>query len=132
MPTAGLLYISERKLLLAFSKNKQAYYLPGGKVDSGETAITALIREIKEELNVELSEKDLSYHTHITAPAFGEPEPVQMQQDCFLCNKRIQPSSSAEIEAIKFFDHQTYLREPVQVPGVITAFETLKQQNLVD
>jgi len=32
MQTAGLVVIKNRKLLLAFSNNKQAYYLPGGKV----------------------------------------------------------------------------------------------------
>jgi len=34
--TAGLVVIKEGKLLLAFSSNKNAWYLPGGKIDSGE------------------------------------------------------------------------------------------------
>ena len=98
MRTAGLLYIKDRKLLLAFSKNKRAYYLPGGKVDPNEDTISALIREIKEELNVELNSSDLHYHTHIRSLAYGEREPIEMQQDCFLCTTPIQPSSSGEIE----------------------------------
>jgi 8-oxo-dGTP pyrophosphatase MutT (NUDIX family) len=132
MPTAGLIYISERKLLLAFSKNKQAFYLPGGKVDKNETSATVLIREIKEELNVHLYENDLQFHSHITAPAFGEPEVIIMQQDCFICTKKIGPSAAKEIEKIGFFDHQTYLQQPVQVPGVLTVFKILQEQNLVD
>jgi hypothetical protein len=31
LQTAGLVVIKNRKLLLAFSKNKQAFYLPGAK-----------------------------------------------------------------------------------------------------
>src|SRR5204863_278305 len=33
LPCAGLIYIEDKKLLLAFSKNKQCFYLPGGKLD---------------------------------------------------------------------------------------------------
>ena len=47
--------IKNRKLLLAFSKNKKAWYLPGGKMDDGENTRSALIREIKEELNVHVN-----------------------------------------------------------------------------
>ncbi|HEY0432482.1 MAG TPA: NUDIX domain-containing protein [Chitinophagaceae bacterium] len=42
--TAGLLHIKDRRLLLAFSTNKQCFYLPGGKLDAGETPATALVR----------------------------------------------------------------------------------------
>ena len=49
---AGLIVLKNRKLLLAFSNNKKAFYLPGGKVDANETSLQALQREIKEELNI--------------------------------------------------------------------------------
>ena len=65
--TAGLLLIQNRKLLLAFSNNKQCFYLPGGKIDDGETASGALCREIAEELNIKLEENELTYYTHISA-----------------------------------------------------------------
>ena len=57
--TAGLIAIKDKKLLLAFSKNKQCFYLPGGKVDDTETAKQALCREIEEELNVHITEAGL-------------------------------------------------------------------------
>ena len=57
LQTAGLVVIKNRKLLLAFSKNKQAWYLPGGKTDLGETAQDALLREIKEELDIDAIEQ---------------------------------------------------------------------------
>ncbi len=57
--TAGLVIVKNRKLLLAFSKNKKAWYLPGGKPDDGETTRHALVREIKEELNIDINTDDL-------------------------------------------------------------------------
>jgi len=45
MTTAGLVVVKDRKLLLAFSNNKKAFYLPGGKTDEGETTREALLRE---------------------------------------------------------------------------------------
>jgi 8-oxo-dGTP pyrophosphatase MutT (NUDIX family) len=59
--TAGLVAIKNRKLLLALSKNKRAWYLPGGKIDDGETTPLALIREIKEELNILLEKEKLKF-----------------------------------------------------------------------
>lgn len=55
LPTAGLIVIENNKLLLAYSKNKKAWYLPGGKIDSGENSLKALQREIEEELNIILN-----------------------------------------------------------------------------
>ena len=85
--TAGLLIIKERRLLLAYSTNKQCFYLPGGKVDAGETPEQALCREIREELNIDLIPTDLSYFTHISAPAYGETPGIIMEQDCYFLKK---------------------------------------------
>src|SRR5882762_6837940 len=102
--TAGLVVIKDRKLLLAFSNNKQAFYLPGGKTDEGETTLTALVREIREELNVELDPAAARFYTHITAPAFGERSGIIMEQDCFLYDLQVSPAPAAEIGSLHYFD----------------------------
>ena len=84
LTTAGLIVIKDRKLLLAFSNNKQAFYLPGGKTDQGESTENALRREVSEELDITLDPEKIHYYTHITAPAFGELDGIIMEQDCFL------------------------------------------------
>jgi 8-oxo-dGTP pyrophosphatase MutT (NUDIX family) len=132
LPTAGLLIIKNRKLLLAYSKNKQCFYLPGGKIDDGESAMQALCREIEEELNVQLIESDLDYYTHITASAYGENNGVIMEQDCFLLNKRVEPKASAEIGELRFFALKEYLAEINTAPGAVMILEKLKGDNLVD
>ena len=61
---AALIVNQQNELLLtvrAFEPNKGMLDLPGGFVDPGETVETTLIREIKEELNLDITE--LSYFT---------------------------------------------------------------------
>ncbi|HFK5529114.1 TPA: NUDIX domain-containing protein [Elizabethkingia anophelis] len=128
--TAGLITLKDKKLLLAFSKNKQAWYLPGGKIDAGESSEEALIREIHEELNLTLKAEELNFFAHISAPAYGEDN-LLMEQDCFLVhlNKTIHPS--AEIEAVKYFSLEEYKKENIQVIGVLMAFAELKKRQLI-
>ena len=129
---AGLIAVKNRKLLLAFSKNKQAYYLPGGKVDADETAVKALIREVKEELNIILHENDLQFYCHITAAAFGEANGLIMEQDCFMCELKEAPKPTAEISKVEYFDEATYKEQEHLVPGVMMAFEQLRKDKFID
>jgi 8-oxo-dGTP pyrophosphatase MutT (NUDIX family) len=129
---SALLIIKDKKLLLAYSKNKQCFYLPGGKIDEGETPLQGLCREIEEELNVLLNEDEHSYYTHITAPAFGEINGVIMEQDCFLLNKTVEPIPSAEIGDLKYFSLEEYLLQPETAPGVVMVLEKLKADNFID
>lgn len=132
LATAGLLLIKERKLLLAYSKNKECYYLPGGKIDAGETAKQALCREIAEELNMKLREEELEFYTHITAPAYGEQDGIIMEQDCFFTSSVAEPVASAEIGALHYFTLAEYLQQAVTAPGAVMILELLKREGRVD
>jgi 8-oxo-dGTP pyrophosphatase MutT (NUDIX family) len=132
LATAGLLVIQNRKLLLAYSINKACFYLPGGKIDAGETAEEGLCREIAEELNVQLSVNDITYYCHITAPAYGEPSGIIMEQDCFFISKSISPSATAEIGELKYFSFEEYLHQNNTAPGAVMIMEKLKKDNLID
>jgi 8-oxo-dGTP pyrophosphatase MutT (NUDIX family) len=132
LPCAGLLLLKDRKLLLAFSRNKQCFYLPGGKIDAGETPVQALCREIREELNIPIDEKELRFYTHITAPAYGEEKGVIMEQECFILDRQVVPQASAEIEEIRFFTVDEYRKEARIAPGALMVLEQLKEGNLVD
>jgi len=130
--TAGLIVIKNRKLLLAFSKNKKAWYLPGGKTDNGETTRDGLLREINEELDIQLEPGELKYYTHISVQAFGELENTMMEQDCFLYPLTQAPNPCAEIEALNYFNSLDYSLEPAQVPGVVMVMKQLKKDDLID
>lgn len=132
LPTAGALIIRDRKLLLAFSNNKQCYYLPGGKIDAGETADEALCRELAEELSIDVLPAELKFYTHISVPAFGEQNGVMMEQDCFFINKNITPVASAEIGGIAYFSFEEYLQQQNKAPGAIRILQQLKTEGLID
>ena len=44
--------ISDNKILAMHDERSPYYYLPGGRVQMGETAESAVIREVEEELNI--------------------------------------------------------------------------------
>ena len=132
LPTAGLLVVRDRKLLLAFSRNKQCFYLPGGKVEGNETAASALCREIAEEMNLHLQESDLSYYTHITAHAYGEDEGVVMEQDCFFVRGEVSPQPGAEIGELRYFTLAEYLLQERRAPGAILILQKLNEEDLID
>jgi len=132
LTTAGLIVIKDRKLLLAFSNNKQAFYLPGGKADQGESTENALQREVSEELNVTLDPERIRFYTHITAPAFGELNGIIMEQDCFLYDLHQQPTASAEIGDLRYFNTHSYRDQPQQVPGVVMVMHQLQADGLID
>lgn len=131
IPTGGLIVIKDNKLLLAYSNNKKAWYLPGGKIDLGESSIQCLYREIQEELRLVLNPEYLKFYCHISAPAYGEAQDVIMEQDCYLyeLNEELRPDN--EIGAVKYFDYETYLLESAQVIGVLRIFDKLKTDNLL-
>ena len=131
LPCAGLIYIENKKLLLAYSNNKQCFYLPGGKIDYTESAKRALCREVFEEMNVQINESDLKFYTHITAPAFGEQEGTVMEQDCFLLLQIISPTAAAEIAALKYFSLEKYKCETNIAPGVVIVMEQLKKDGFI-
>lgn len=132
LKTVGLLSVQQRKLLLAYSRNKECFYLPGGKVDAGESATQALCREIAEELNVSMKEEELVYYTHISAPAFGEKEGIVMEQDCYWLHRDIIPEPAAEIGEVRFFSVADYRQQKAQAPGVIIILDKLQQEGFID
>jgi len=131
LATAGLVVVKKNKLLLAYSKNKNAWYLPGGKIDNGEDSVSCLKREVLEELNIDLDMNRLDYYCHISAPAYGEFSNIIMEQDCFLyeLNEKIEPGN--EIEKVKFFDKKMYQSESAQVAGVLQIFEILTNDQIL-
>jgi 8-oxo-dGTP pyrophosphatase MutT (NUDIX family) len=130
--TAGLVVVRGGKLLLAYSRRKKAWYLPGGKLAATETAQQALEREVFEELSIRLAAERLRFYTHISAPAYGESKGVQMEQDCFLYGLKEEPVPAAEISEIRYFSMAEYLRQPVRVPGVLMILQHLLLDGYLD
>lgn len=128
--TAGLVLLKDGRVLLASNRNKNAFYLPGGKLEQGETSLEALVREIEEELALRLIPERLRFLFHITALAFGASDTI-MEQDCFTYESAdFTFKPSAEIEKIKWFSESEYLSQPVLVPGILKLFDYLNTYTL--
>lgn len=65
---AGII-VQNRKLLFTRAKDMAFFIDPGGKIEPGETAKQALVRELKEELDVDVNEADLKPFGEFTAEA---------------------------------------------------------------
>lgn len=54
-----LTYVKNNQVLLVREKNETEYKLPGGRLEEGETTRSALVREIKEEINSDVDERSI-------------------------------------------------------------------------
>ena len=94
------IHIQEKQLLGARSRGRDSYYLPGGKREPGESDHAALIREIREELTVDLIPETLEYADSFTAQADGKPEGTLVRMTCYGAGFRGEIAASAEIEEV--------------------------------
>ncbi|SJN49145.1 Nudix hydrolase family protein PA3470 [Sphingobacterium faecium PCAi_F2.5] len=59
---AGAMVVDPNNRLLVVRKKNSAYYMmPGGKIEKGELSSQALVRELKEELDLNISLSELEY-----------------------------------------------------------------------
>jgi len=98
---AGIIIV-DRKLLFTRAEDMEVFIDPGGKIEAGETAKQALIRELKEELSIDVDESDLEPFGEYTAEAANHSgRTVHMQ--AFMVKKwRGKIIASAEIEELRW------------------------------
>lgn len=96
------IFIQDQKILSARSKGKKTFYLPGGKREEGETDEACLIREIKEELSVDILPDSISLLGVFTDQAHGKAEGVEVKMTCYKANYRGELAVSQEIEEMRW------------------------------
>lgn len=110
--SAAMIIDGNDRLLLVRKRNTVKFMLPGGKIDQGETAIEALIRELQEEIDLKITENDASFIQEYEAAAANEPDyriQSQLFQVMLPSNTIIEPQ--AEIEEIVWL-------EPDHIPAL--------------
>lgn len=91
------------RLLLVRKRGTQAFMLPGGKHEPGETSLQALLRELGEELDLHLATSALTPLGHFQANAANEPDMrVDAQVYVAALPHPVQPA--AELEELTWLD----------------------------
>jgi 8-oxo-dGTP diphosphatase len=95
--SAALLVRSDGKTLLVRKRGTTTFMQPGGKIDLGETAPQALVRELNEELGISVDVEALTPLGQFSAPAANEAG-VTVEAALFMvqCDQEVRPA--AEIE----------------------------------
>ncbi|MDF2940941.1 MAG: hypothetical protein K0R66_1583 [Gammaproteobacteria bacterium] len=123
------IYIKNKQLLAARSKNKTTYYIPGGKREPGESDSEALIREIKEELSVKLLPKTIQHMGTFSAQADGKPEGTLVKMTCYLAEFTGKIQADAEIEEISWLNYKDKQKCSLVAQIII---DHLKSKGMID
>lgn len=99
------LYVQEGRILCARSRGSDAFYMPGGKREAGETDQAALQREIREELSVALEPESLSLAGVFEAQAHGRPAGTMVRMTCYFGEYAGTLKAASEIEELAWLAH---------------------------
>lgn len=122
------IYIEERQVLVVRSKGNKVFFLPGGGSEKDETKEQALIRELREELSVDIKEGTIKYIGTFEAPSFEFPKNITIRMDCFFAEYSGRLVSSSEVEEFAWFKYE----DKQQVSSVDRlVFDYLKQTDLI-
>ncbi|WP_328388125.1 NUDIX hydrolase [Nocardia sp. NBC_00416] len=128
--TAALAHIRDRRLIQTRSTGKTVFYMAGGKIDSGESPLQALHREIREELGVGVT--DVTELGTFRAEAYGHTAGTRLHMTCFLAEVTDDPSPLGEIAEFRYFTGGEYAAMPEVAPGSLLVFERLHELGLID
>ena len=96
----AFLYLKNGKILSTRSKGKDKYYIPGGKREAGESDIETLVREVKEELSVDIIESSAKLYGVFEAQAHGKAEGVIVKMTCYTAEFAGELKADSEIAEI--------------------------------
>ncbi|WP_405176573.1 NUDIX domain-containing protein [Paenibacillus sp. FSL H8-0261] len=122
------IHIENGQVLCARSKGKDMYYLPGGKREPGETDEETLVREIEEEISVQIKKETVSYFGTFEAEAHGKAEGVTVKMTCYIADYEGTLTPASEIEELSWLSYKD--RDRVSVVSQII-FDQLYEKNLL-
>ncbi|WP_461815792.1 (deoxy)nucleoside triphosphate pyrophosphohydrolase [Faecalimonas sp.] len=103
-----------------YGEFKDGWEFPGGKIEEGETSQEALVREIKEELDIEIEIRGVFDTVEYDYPNF------HLSMDCFICKIKSGKLVLKEHEAAKWLTKET-LDSVEWLPADLGLVEKLKE-----
>ncbi len=99
---AALALIRDNKVLMAKNFYTDKYYIPGGTIEKNETTIETLIREIKEELSVDVIKDSIEYLGTYEDIATTHPDSI-VQIRLYLGEVEGELKPDSEVEKLGWF-----------------------------
>ncbi|MBO5478508.1 MAG: NUDIX domain-containing protein [Clostridia bacterium] len=123
------IYIKDKKVLCTLTKGKEKYYSPGGKREGNETDEETLIREVKEEVSVDIRLDTIKYYGTFEAQADGKEDGVIVKMTCYMAEYEGELKPDSEIERIDFLNTNDI--DKLSLAGKLI-FEDLKEKGLIN
>lgn len=108
---AAIINDTQGRTLLVRKRGTNFFMQAGGKMEAGESSLSALSRELKEELGMELDVAATKYVGCYTAPAANE-EGYLVEAEMYLVQIDHEVFPAAEIEEIAWFN----IGRPIDLP----------------
>lgn len=102
-------------VLTVRKRGTHAWMLPGGKPESGETAAECAVREVFEELGVEIALDRIEPMGEFETRAANEAG-FALHASVFRTREPIEPVAQAEIEALRWIDPATGIADEAEAP----------------
>ena len=100
------LHLFNGKILSTRSKGKDRYYIPGGKREGSETDLETLVREIKEELTVNIIPETAKLYGIFEAQAHSKSDGITVRMTCYTADFKGKPMASSEIAEIAWLSYK--------------------------
>ncbi|SDT61490.1 NUDIX hydrolase [Actinoplanes derwentensis] len=126
---AAWVCVRDRRVLTVRAGDSDAFYLPGGKPEPGESDAEAAAREAVEEVGVHVDPAGLSHFSTIDAPAHNRPPGTRVRLVCFTGTFAGVPAPASEIVEIGWF---TSADRPRCAPAIQLLLDELVGASLID
>jgi 8-oxo-dGTP pyrophosphatase MutT (NUDIX family) len=111
--------LRHRRLLVVRPHGQDAFFLPGGMPEPGETLQQTTVREVAEEVGIELRPDDLTLFAQIVTAAHGRPG-TDVRLVCFLAPSDAVPAAIGEIAEVEWITAADAGRCAAAIRQVIT------------
>ncbi|MFI0356710.1 NUDIX domain-containing protein [Actinomadura sp. 9N407] len=97
-------HVSRDRMLAVRSRGRNLFYLPGGKREPGEDDWSALSREVREELALELVPASFRELGVVRAAAHDQPHHTHVRMACFTATYEGAMEAAGEVDEYRYVE----------------------------